>query len=288
MKLLHTLSIITGLTIHYVTAIGVDEQPHQVISQRGLAKRKSKSKKGQSCQESHDLEEFAQWREEVGYWIGDLTFYGSEGTPFESPGWNYRYDNYKGFITGDISGQSYRQRNVFIYPPQTEEECSSDSSVIGNGTCGENGNSKLFEADQSITGKSCDGTIEGPFAGVFDTKTSLVGEDNAILYQVFFQGAIFQSQLTTLSGNGRRTRSAHGFNPFDPNSPEVPTYCSFYREHRVEKEEFYATLETTLDEYGILDADACTRDSQGKLVDGIVGGFDACEAHLEESFELGM
>ena len=106
MKLLLTLSIIIGLTIHYVTAIGVDEQPHQVTSLRGLAKRKSKSKskKGQSCQESHDLKEFAQWREEVGYWIGDLTFYGSDGAPSENTGWNYRYDNYKGFITGDISG----------------------------------------------------------------------------------------------------------------------------------------------------------------------------------------
>ena len=46
-----------------------------------------------------------------------------------------------------------------------------DDSVISNGTCGDNGNSKLFRDDQSITGKSCDGTIE-------DTKTTLVGKDS--------------------------------------------------------------------------------------------------------------
>ena len=64
-----------------------------------------------------------------------------------------------------------------------------------------------------------------------------------------------RDQLMMLSGNGCRTRLAHGFNNFGP-TLEVPTYCSFYREHRVEKGEFYDTLEEPLGEYGILDADA--------------------------------
>ena len=71
----------------------------------------------------------------------------------------------------------------------------------------------------------------------------------------------------------------------------VPTYCSFYRERRVEKEEFYVTLRATLNEYNILEEDTCTRDSLGNLV-GIGAGpgrnnfVVACKAHLDESFEL--
>ena len=69
----------------------------------------------------------------------------------------------------------------------------------------------------------------------------------------------------------------------------VPTYCSFYRERRVEKDEFYDTLRATLTEYNILEEDTCTRDSFGNLV-GIGAGPDnfvvACKAHLNESFEL--
>jgi len=239
----------------------------------------------ESCEESCDLDKFPQWREETGYWIGDLTFYGSNGAPDENSRWNYPFDHYKGFVTGDIFGGSYRQRNVFLYPPQTQEKCGASSSVTGNGRCGINGNSKRFHADQSTAGDSCDGSIEGPYEGL-DTKSTLVGDDNAILYQVYFQGAIFQSQLTTFSGKGRRTRSAQTFNTFGP-TPEIPAWCSFYRERRVERDEFYASLNATLVEYGILDEDVCNRDSMGNLIDGVVGGINACEDHLEESFELG-
>ena len=52
-----------------------------------------------SCEDSVPLDNFTQWRDEEGYWLGDLSFYGADGTPYESANWNYRYDNYKGFIT---------------------------------------------------------------------------------------------------------------------------------------------------------------------------------------------
>mmetsp|Transcript_38541 Transcript_38541/g.80769 ORF Transcript_38541/g.80769 Transcript_38541/m.80769 type:complete len:326 (+) Transcript_38541:135-1112(+) len=307
-----------GFALHYASAIGVDEQPHQQqypqpqqhhassssLRRSGSGRRASRARAndGVTCGvtkdgktgkiRSRDLEEFPQWREEVGYWIGDLSFYEADGTPYERSSWNYPYDNYRGFITGNIAGGSYRQRNVFLYPPQTAEACANLNSTTGDGICGVNGNTRLFEADQSTNGSSCDGTIEGTFpAGFgteFDTKTTLVGEDNALLYQVFYQGNLFQSQLTTLSGNGRRTRSAHGFNSFDPtNGKSIPTYCSFYRERRVDRDEFYATLNETRIEYGILDADFCTRNNLGVLLDGVVGGFDACTDHLDESLGLG-
>lgn len=98
---------------------------------------------------------------------------------------------------------------------------------MGDGVCGVNGNTKRFEADQSTAGVpggfSCDGTIEGLFAGFFDTKTTLVGKDNAVLYQVNFPqglgGGLFQNQVTTLSGNGRRTVSVF---------PSLFTWRGFY------------------------------------------------------------
>merc|ERR1712127_219001 len=238
---------------------------------------------------ARDLDEFPQWREETGYWLGDLSFYGPGGAPYESPSWNYPYGDYRGFITGNIDGGTWGQRNVFLYPPQTAEKCATNNSTIGGGVCGTNGNSKIFFADQSISPdvKSCDGSIGGLFAGLFDTKTTLVGDGDALLYQVLFNGALFQNQVTTLSGNGRRTRSAHSFNPFG-GSPAIPASCSFYRERRVNETEFYAALEETLEEYSLLDADVCTRDSQGNLVDDVDGGFDACQAHLDQSFQLGL
>lgn len=286
-------------------AVGVDEWPleleipdrparqaeretqRQSPSPPSLRRRakSAKSRKARKC----DLENYPQWREEAGYWIGDLSFYGPEGAPFESASWNYPYDSYRGFITGNIAGRAYRQRNVFFYPPQTAEGCATDVSTTGAGTCGANGNSKLFEADQAVPdelpARFCDGTLEGPFAGVFDTKTTLVGDDSALLYQVFFQGLLSQSQLTTLTAPDRRTRTAQGYNPFGP-SPEVPVYSSFYRERRVGEEEFYDALNATLAEYGMLEEDVCSRDSQGNLVAGVVGGMAACRAHLDESFQL--
>lgn len=243
-----------------------------------------KSSKSAKCP---PLSAYPQWQEEVGYWIGDLSFYQADGTPNESSRWPYRYDNYKGFITGNISDQSYRQRNVFLYPPQTRERCGeTGDSVSGDGVCGVNGNSKTFEADQSDTVGACDGSLSGPFpfpgvpGGFVDTKTTLVGSDNALLYQVSSQGMLIQSQLTTLSGNDRRTRTAQSFNPFNPSSPSVPTNASFYRERKVTKEEFYQELTKWLEEYNILDSDMCADPSTNE------SGYDVCVAHLEESFDL--
>ena len=149
------------------------------------------------------------------------------------------FDRYKGFITGNIQGLAYRQRNVFLYPPQTTEKCAENDSVVGEGTCGVNGNSRIFYADQVADEELArhpdyDGSISGPFAGLFDTKTELIGADNALLYQVFLDGALFQSQLTTLTVDSdnvqRRTRSAQSFRA------GVPSSMSFYREYQVSRE----------------------------------------------------
>lgn len=189
----------------------------------------------------------------------------------------------KSFI---LNRNAYRQRNVFLYPPQTEEMCAIDNTTVGDGICGENGNTKLFEADQSATTCSDEpgrgGVIEGPYAGAFKTKTELIGRDNALLYQVYTDKDVFQleedglwqSQLTTINTNlfneTLRVRTAQGFG-FDGE----PSYASFYREKRVSKDYFYAMLNETLIEYSIQESDTC---------DG--AGMDGCISHLEQSFEL--
>jgi hypothetical protein len=174
---------------------------------------------------------------------------------------------------------AYRQRNIFLYPPQNnKKKCSKKSSkskkgsqagldedVIGAGECGKNGNTKIFEADQA-------------------------GDGSALLYQVTLPalgGALFQSQLTTLTDEGqRRVRTAQGFDL----GTGLPQYVSFYRERKVTNEEFYEALADTIEEYNILESDVCAWQN------GPTGatepteysdnpGIEACKTHLEESFE---
>jgi hypothetical protein len=51
-----------------------------------------------------NLADYDQWVDETGYWIGDYTFLKEDGTPYRSSSWPYRYDTYKGFITGSVKG----------------------------------------------------------------------------------------------------------------------------------------------------------------------------------------
>lgn len=184
----------------------------------------------------------------------------------------------------ELHRNAYRQRNVFLYPPQVQSICDSygvkDLKVVGNGTCGTNGNTKIFFADQNAT--TCDnGNIEGLYAGLFPTTTQLVGT-NALLYQVFYGSALYQSQLTTITedvaGNTYRTRSAQGFDFMT----SVSNSCSYYRERKVTKEEFYTELNAVIASYSVLVEDLCKTDPSSDEV----GSLDKCVAHLESSFSL--
>jgi len=193
---------------------------------------------------------------------------------------------------GNIVGGAYRQRNVFLYPPQDLEVCAGinttlNPNVIGNGTCGENGNSLVFGADQSA--ETCsDGSIGGPFAGGFDTKTELVGADNALLYQVFlpdmFGGGIFQSQLTTLTGDNDtiRTRSAQ---QFSFSGSGLQDSMSFFREFKVSEEEFYTEFNKTIEEYNIRNDDLCERTLGGAQYEDYEASYEQCVDHLDQSFQ---
>ena len=205
----------------------------------------------------------------------------------------------------------YRQRNVFLYPPQDTDVCDTlTTNVVGGGQCGFNGNTKIFEADQAAT--KCDGgNIEGPFISVVPTYTytTLIGKDNAVLYQVYMpagfypfgfvnitlpEDRVFQSQLTTItkSMDGSqvyRTRTAQGFDAFGfGGTAGLSNYASYYRERKVSKEEFYQEFENAKAVYNIRDEDLCKWDGNNNdaLGEGVDGSMAACEAHLEESFEL--
>ena len=180
------------------------------------------------------------------------------------------------------------------------EICNSDNSTVGDGLCGVNGHSKVFSADQSATTCSDNeelfGDIEGPYAGLH-TKTELIGEDNALLYQVLFPAAfagetgpdrLLQSQLTTLTyppdGQVLRTRTAQTFGVVGP-TQGVTTSASYYRERKVDKEVFYSTFRAAIAAYNIRDEDLCANEggSDGAYYKEGVFGIDVCTNHLEES-----
>mmetsp|Transcript_33396 Transcript_33396/g.103471 ORF Transcript_33396/g.103471 Transcript_33396/m.103471 type:complete len:308 (+) Transcript_33396:80-1003(+) len=203
-----------------------------------------------------DLSDFEVWRREEGYWWGNYTFLGADGDPYTSPAWPYEYQPYWGFIHLELVGNSLKQRNVFVYPPR--KDCSADDSVVGAGTCGVNGNERVFKADQNAS--DCDGNLAGPYEtpfGTVDTTTTVLGNDS-VVYRVTlpaaFGGGLNQNQLTTLPGNGVRVRTAQGFTFGD----EQPDFASFYREYKLgSRDEWLAKLAQIRAANNILESDEC-------------------------------
>lgn len=110
---IHILALTTiAITIHTANAIADDmsEELQSLASlnlneKRGLKGRGRKQRPkpihpwSDRCDEPVPLDNFTQWKEERGYWLGELSYYGADGNPNQNANWNYRYDNYKGFIT---------------------------------------------------------------------------------------------------------------------------------------------------------------------------------------------
>ena len=90
---------------------------------------------------------------------GEYTFLGSAGDPYYSATWNYLYDHYSGFIHIEQNGNALKQRNLFVYPPQSADTCDANNAALGEEVCGSNGNEKTFAADQSAS--DCDGNLAG-------------------------------------------------------------------------------------------------------------------------------
>ena len=147
---------------------------------------------------------------------------------------------------------SYNQRNIFMYPPSTK--CNIDNSTHVDGdVCGVNGGIKKFEASQ--TTEFCDplqgGRISGPY-GESTTITSLIG-DNILLYQIWDQGKLTQSQMTTITHSDTshyRTRTAQ---LIWSDSGTLRTF-SFYREKRVSRDDFWVDATRVRIAYNISDA----------------------------------
>lgn len=209
-----------------------------------------------SCLKLSDLE---VWRREQGWWVGNYTLYGPEGDPFVSSDWPYNYAQYRGFIHIELKGPCLQQRNVFLYPPLPKTDCTGPDNVRGEGKCGINGNERVFEAEQNAV--DCDGNLAGPFGtppNAFDTETIVtIGNDDTVLYQVRLPkaagGALFQNQLTTLSPDGTRLRTAQGLVPGTATARSL----SFFRERRVSKKEWMKQLAETRAKFNILESDYC-------------------------------
>ncbi len=74
-------------------------------SKKSSKSSKSAKKPNKSCDPVDvRLLDYPQWEAEKGYWIGEYTFLGGDGDPYVSSSWNYPYDHYKGFITGEVVG----------------------------------------------------------------------------------------------------------------------------------------------------------------------------------------
>lgn len=220
------------------------------------------------------------WRREKGFWYGNYTFLKGDGNPYESPAWPYPYQPYNGMIHINITGPHLKQRNVFIYPPLTPAICAllaskGKANHLGAGTCGVNGNEKIFSADQDAV--DCQGNLAGPYAYnglTLDTTTTVMGNDT-VIYQVrhrkvdlvtpYFQlhtyaGQLQQNQLTSLLPNGIRVRTAQSFG-----FTGIAEAASYYREYRVQnKHSFCVKLAELRKAYSILPADQCGYDQAGQ------------------------
>lgn len=205
-----------------------------------------------------NLSNFEVWKREEGYWYGEYTFLGKDGDPYVSSGWNYNYAHYYGFIHLQLNGNSLKQRNVFIYPPQSNQTCSNSNNLTkGRGDCGINGNEKIFAADQQAS--DCNGNLAGPYpygAYTLDTYTQTL-KDDTVIYTVKlpanFGGGFNQNQLTSLPGNGIRVRTAQGFD-----FAGKPSYASFYREYKeASRESWIKKLKDIRAKTNILPLDEC-------------------------------
>lgn len=199
------------------------------------------------------------WKREAGWWVGNYTFLGADGSPFTSTGWPYTYGQYRGFIHIELKGPCLQQRNVFVYPPLAKSECLGPENIVGEGICGVNGNEKVFEADQNAV--DCDGNLAGPFGeppNSFDTETTVtLGQSDTVLYQVRLPeaagGGLFQNQLTTVGADGTRVRTAQGLIPGTGRATSV----SFFRERRVSKQEWMRQLADARVRFNVLENDYC-------------------------------
>eukprot|EP00168_Porphyra_purpurea_P013021 TRINITY_DN3508_c0_g1_i1.p2 TRINITY_DN3508_c0_g1~~TRINITY_DN3508_c0_g1_i1.p2 ORF type:complete len:305 (+),score=60.06 TRINITY_DN3508_c0_g1_i1:133-1047(+) len=219
-----------------------------------------------------ELASLPAWRRQAGWWVGNLSLYGVDGTPSVSAGWPYRFDAYAGFLHIRLDGARLVQRNVFVYPPLPRAECAARSAagrptVVGGGTCGVHGNERVFEADQAAA--DCAGNMAGSGSfgpASFESTTTVVSPDT-LLYRVQLPGVageagLLQNQLTTTTANGRwRVRNAQSWAP----TPVQPTLrgASFYRERRVSREEWDALLAAARAAARVRRADYCAWDAVG-------------------------
>lgn len=207
------------------------------------------------------------WERQAGWWVGNLSLFNADGAPSVSKSWPYGFGAYAGFIRIRLVGSRLVQRNVFVYPPLSESDCAARSAagtptVVGGGTCGVNGNERVFEADQ--TAVDCAGNMQGngTFGDVPFTSTTTVLTDDAVLYRVTSGGLLLQNQLTTTFPGGARVRNAQSFLPSPSGDPALMS-ASFYREARVRRRAWEGALAAARAAAGVRAQDYCAWDAGG-------------------------
>jgi len=166
-----------------------------------------------------ELASLPAWRRQSGWWVGNLSLFGVDGTPSVSAAWPYDFDACIGFLRIRLDGARLAQHNVFVYPPLPPAECAARSAaglptVVGGGTCGVHGNERVFEADQ--VGADCAGNMggSGSFGPAQLESTTTVVSPDTLLYRVQLPGVVgeaglLENQLTTTTADGRwRVRNA--------------------------------------------------------------------------------
>jgi hypothetical protein len=122
---------------------------------------------------------------------------------------------------------------------------------------------------------------------MYTTKTTLVGDGTAVLYQVLDgDKKLHINQLTSVTvseedGMRRRIRSAQALTP-----QGHPMAMSYYRERGVGEEEFFTVLAATLIEYNILPSDTCAWMDYGPKPTNYPRGIYGCVEHLLGAFEI--
>lgn len=155
------------------------------------------------------LEDFPVWRKMEGLWRGELSYYDGRG--------NYAIHPYEGLFEIEIDGAAYRQKNWMIYPPGSRQ-----AGIVSRG---------LARPDEGVllivntAGRAVDGvgtmvvdSIDHGFDSAEGGEITRVLDENVVVYHYISpkSGALQHLQMVNMGVEGRRIRSAQGFDP-NPN-----------------------------------------------------------------------
>ena len=214
-----------------------------------------------------NLLDFEFFRNDEGYWCGDATLLGPDGTPLQSEIFPYPYANYKLFWVNYIDGDDIQNRTLAMYPPLAPERCAELNengipNALGNGACGENGAGKIYVGDQ--TASNCSGTVTGvfPIGSVpLFSEAALLTDSIQTYRQEYTEGGVLLLDGITTLQNGALVTNGQIWNPLQP--PGIDQlYGAYYdRMRKCTEAEFFAQIAFWSSRYKIPLGATCGIDS---------------------------